>query len=100
MKGKEGLKLKIKRALELDELLGERDVLEMRGSSELTVRECGRILSYSESEIKLSLREYILSIRGEELFCSSYLGGIVRVDGEIFSLDIQRRERKNEKREK
>ena len=92
MKKKVGLGKRIKRALELDELMGERDTLMLSGTSDLTVRECGRILKYSESEIKLSLREYILKIEGEGLYCTSYLGGTVRVDGDIDSLCFERRE--------
>ena len=61
--------------------------------SELTVREVGRFLHYSDTEIRLSLRQYVLRIVGEQLYCSSYLGGVVRVNGEISTIDIQRRER-------
>ena len=94
MKKKEGLKKKLRRALELDELIGERDCLEMSGNSDLNVREVSRILLYSENEIKLSLKSYILRICGEELYCSSYLGGTVRVVGEISSVEFERRSKK------
>ena len=93
MKDKEGLGEKIRRALDIDELVDERDALEMRGSSELTVREVTRFLHYSETEIRLLLKKYILRVVGEGLFCSSYLGGIVRVNGEISSLEIAKRGR-------
>lgn len=93
MKQKEKLSKKIIRALEFNEIIDERDALEMRGASELMIREVRRFLHYSDSEIKLSLREYILTIFGEELYCSSYLGGLVRVNGNIFSLQIEKRER-------
>ena len=93
MKDKEGLGEKIRRALDIDELVDEGDALEMRGSSELTVREVTRFLHYSETEIRLLLKKYVLRIVGEGLFCSSYLGGIVRVNGEISSLEIAKRGR-------
>ncbi len=93
MKKKEKLTRRIRRALELDEILPERDTLEMRGNSELTVRECERIVSYSENEIKLSLREYVLTVRGEGLFSSSFLGRTVRVDGSIDALVFEKRGR-------
>jgi hypothetical protein len=94
MRGREKLGKKVRRVFEIDELCGECDMLEMRGSGELTVRECRRILHYSETEIRLSLCGYALIIKGKDLFCSSYSGGAVRVDGEITSIEIDKRESK------
>ncbi len=91
MKNKEKLGARIKRALEIDEILGENDSLEMRGTRELTVRECRHIIHYSDNEIKLALKEYVLVIRGEGLFCTSYLGGSVCVDGQIYELKFETR---------
>ena len=92
MKNKEKLRKKVRRALEIDEILGECDTFEMRGNGELTVRECRRILHYSETEIRLCLCGYTLTVRGNDLFCSSYAGGAVRVDGEILSIEIDKKE--------
>jgi sporulation protein YqfC len=94
MKKKEGLAKKFKRALELDELMGENDRIEMSGNSDLCVRKVLRILLYSKNEINLSLKSYILKIYGEELYCASYFGGTVRVSGEISSIEFYRREKK------
>ena len=94
MKEREGLGKRLSRALELGELVDERDSLELRGISELTVREVGRFLHYSDTEIRLSLRQYVLRIGGKGLYCTSYLGGIVRVHGEISAIDIQKRQDK------
>lgn len=94
MKNKEGLSKKIKRAFEIDELVKERDCLEMSGLCDLTVREVGRILLYSKTEIRLSLRSYILKILGKELYLASYLGSVIRVSGEISSLEFERRSKK------
>lgn len=91
MKNKEKLGTRIKRALEIDEILGENDCIEMRGIRELTVRECRRIIHYADDEISLALKEYILVIKGEELYCSFYSGGTVRVDGRISDLKFQMR---------
>lgn len=92
MKSKENFKNKMRRALELDEIMGDCDTLQMRGSAELTVRECKGILHYSETEIRLSLCGYVLIIKGVDLFCASYSGGAVRVDGDITSIEIDKRE--------
>ena len=94
MKNKENFRKKVRRAFEIDEIMGECDTFEMRGNGELTVRECRRILHYSENEIRLSLCGYTLVIHGNELFCASYSGGAVRVDGEILSIEIDKKERR------
>lgn len=86
MKKNERLGARIKRALEIDEILGDNDVLEMRGTKEITVRECRHIIHYAEDEIKLALKEYVLIILGKDLYFTSYSNGFVRVDGKIFEL--------------
>ena len=91
MKNKEKLGVRIKRALELDEILGENDTLEMRGTKELMVRECRHIIHYADEEIRLALKEYILTIRGDGLYCTSYSGGAVCVDGKIEELKFEMR---------
>lgn len=91
MKAKEKLGTKIKRVLGIDEILGEADTLEMRGTSELTVRECHHIIYYGDEEIRLALKEYILTILGEDLYCTSYSGGAVCVDGRIEELKFKMR---------
>ena len=89
MKNKEKLGTRIKRALEIDEILGENDTLEMRGTRELTIRECRNIIYYADEEIKLALKEYVLTVKGEGLYCTSYSGGTVCVDGRIEELKFE-----------
>lgn len=89
MKNKEKLSTRIRRAFEIDEILGENDSLEMRGTKELIVRECRHIIHYADEEIRLALREYILVIKGEGLYCTSYFGGTVCVDGRIHELKFE-----------
>ncbi len=72
------------------------DELRLFGTRTLSVRGCGGILFYSEGEIRLSMRSYVLKITGSRLFCASYLYRTVRVEGEISSLTLERRG-KNEK---
>lgn len=91
MKKRSKMGERIRRTLELDEIIDPRDRIELRGLRELTVNGCTKILFYSECEIKLSLREYVLTIRGEELYCASFYAGAVRVDGVICALDFDRR---------
>ena len=91
MKKRSKMGERIRRTLELDEIIDPRDRIELRGLRELTVNGCTKILFYRESEIKLSLREYVLTIRGEELYCASYLGSTVKVSGDITSLEFEKR---------
>lgn len=93
MKDKEKVSARISRALGADELVGESDCLELRGRGDLTVRGCGAILYYSEREIRLSMKKYILKIFGQGLYCVSYLAGSVRIEGDIDVLEIQKRGR-------
>jgi sporulation protein YqfC len=89
MKKRLGVYKKLRQSLELDDILSERDEIFMMGTEELTVREVGRILKYSEEEIRLALHSYILRVIGKELYCASYLGGTVRVSGRIASLEFE-----------
>ena len=91
MKNREKLGTRIKRALDIDEIIGENDVREMRGTRELTIRECRNIIHYADEEIRLALREYILIIKGNGLYCTSYSGGTIRVDGMISDLKFELR---------
>ncbi len=93
MKDREKLKKRLKRAIGTDEIIGEHDLLELHGLSELIVRGCGAILYYSETEIKLSMKKYVLKISGRELYCVSYLAGAVEIDGEIEALELLKRGR-------
>ena len=99
MRGKEGMSKKIRHVLELDDLLSSGDALQMSGNYDLTVSGVGHFLHYGENDITLSLKNYILKIEGEGLYCCSYLGGVVRVGGDIASLRFEKRMRgsKNEK---
>lgn len=87
------IKDKIRKGLELDDVLCASDMLEVRGRETLTVRGCRKILLYTAQEIRLRLCEYVLVIKGEGLYCASYYAGAVRVDGEISSLEFEVKER-------
>ena len=82
---------KIRHALELGDFNLCSDALEMRGGEDLTVRGCAAILHYSNVEIRLSLRSYVLIVRGEGLYCASYYSGAVCIEGDIRSLEFDKR---------
>ena len=55
----------------------------LHSSREAVVYGCKRILLYSLPQIRLSLGKRELVIFGSSLFCSSFSGGAVTVEGEI-----------------
>ena len=57
--------------------------LDLRGRHTLTVHGCCRILDYSPAEIRLALRDAVLSVGGVRLVCTSYLAGAVSIEGHI-----------------
>lgn len=85
---KKSVRERIRHALELEDMTCGGDMLELRGKGDLTVRGCRAILLYSEKEISLRLNKYVLTIKGESLYCSSYYECAVRVEGTILSLEI------------
>lgn len=89
-KEKKSARERIRCALELDDMTCDEDMLELRGTRDLTVRGCRAILLYSEEEIRLSLKKYVLVIKGKELYCSSYYERAVRVEGTVSSLELLR----------
>lgn len=91
MKDKKSIAKRVRGAFQLSGILVESDLLELRGHGELTVRTCERILHYSETEIRLMLCDHNLKIVGGGLYCSSYMGGTVRVDGDICGIEISKR---------
>ena len=63
--------------------------LDMRGRNTLTVHGCTGILDYSPCEIRLALRDGVLSVLGQRLICTSYLAGAVGIDGCICALRFE-----------
>ena len=55
----------------------------LRGDREAVVYGCRKILYYGEREIRLSVGRCPLFVKGERLYCSSFSGGAVTVEGEI-----------------
>ncbi len=56
----------------------------LRGQCGVTVYACHRILLYTPRQIRLSLRGAgAVAVCGERLYCSSFSGGTVDIEGEI-----------------
>lgn len=60
--------------------------IELRGRNTLLIHGCYGILTYSPCEMKFSLADGVLCVRGVRLVCHSYLAGAVGVEGRIDTL--------------
>ena len=68
--------------------IGSDFYMEMRGQRNLTVGGCRGISEYGENEIRLTLYRGVLSVRGSELLCDSYLNGAVAISGNIVCVEF------------
>ena len=66
-----------------EEAVPSRDTVVLSGQRSVTVYSCQKILFYSPCEIRLLVAKRALSVVGERLYCSSFTGGTVTVEGKI-----------------
>ncbi len=60
--------------------------VEIRGRGSVSVREGGRILRYTPTEVYIAYGKGRVSILGRSLTCTTYCGGLVRIDGCVGSV--------------
>ena len=79
-------------------VLPKTSLIEIHGRSLVKIQNAGKILLYTDVEIKISLRSSAdaVCVRGSNLRCSSYNMGAVGIHGKIKSVDF-RSEDENEK---
>ena len=90
-KGKERLGERICNALDLSSgILPHGTLIEIHGQSLVKIQGAGRILLYTDGEIRISLRgsDLCVRVRGEGLSCSSYNMGAVGIHGGVVSVDF------------
>ena len=63
--------------------------LDLRGRHTLTVHGCCRIVDYTPTEIRLALRDAVLSVVGVRLICTSYIAGAVGIEGRIDAIRFE-----------
>ena len=98
-KPKESLGERICNALDISPgLLPHKTLIEIHGQSLVKIQNAGKILLYTDEEIKISLRSKAsaIRVRGKDLRCSSYNVGAVGIHGRIVSVDFCK-ENENEK---
>ena len=76
------------------ELLPHKTLVEIHGTSLVKIQGAGRILCYTENEIRISLRKKagFLSVKGDCLCCNSYNMGTVGIEGNIRTLSFEQNE--------
>ena len=81
------LRERLSRALDIPpDLFPGGSLVEIRGQNALCVRGGGRILYYTDEEIRVALRHAVLSVRGRRLVCTAYCQGALGIDGLIESV--------------
>ena len=90
-KAKESMGERICNALDLSAgILPRGTLIEIHGQSLVKIQGAGRILLYTDREIRISLRcsDSCVRVRGDGLSCSSYNMGAVGIHGDIASVDF------------
>ncbi|MBQ9087088.1 MAG: YabP/YqfC family sporulation protein [Clostridia bacterium] len=64
-------------------------LVELRGQNSMTVKGCGKILTYTPELIRIGLKKGVLCVRGRRLCCTSYYVGAVGVDGWICGVSFE-----------
>ena len=89
------MKFRVKKLEALDrfhvsDLLSSGETAVLYGDRRISVQGCRRILSYSTVEIKLQLKNCVLSVRGSDLICSCFSGGCTTLQGKILCVEYQK----------
>ena len=84
---------RICRALDIEpDVLPSASLVEIRGRGEVSINGGGRILDYTDTEIRIALKKGAAAIRGKRLSCASFCAGKVRIIGRIDSVSFEKYE--------
>lgn len=72
----------------LSEIFVDEPKIEMLGNREIIVDGCKGVVEYGENLIKLSLRESVLSLSGDNLIIKSFDSNIAVICGEICEISF------------
>lgn len=88
--GKQSFPERLCRALDIEpDVLPHSSLVEIRGKSAVSVSGGGKILEYTDGEIKLALKKGAIAIRGRHLVCASFCVGKIRIEGQIESVSFE-----------
>ena len=68
-------------------------LVEIRGRGSVTLRGCGRVIVYTDREMRFLCHRGQICVRGRRLFCSSYCTGTAVIDGVIDGVTFEEVER-------
>ena len=89
-KDKADLKERLCHSLDIQpDIFPRQTFVELRGRNSLTVKGCGRVSKYTETEIRLYCCEGELCITGQRLCCTAYHKGAAVIDGYISSVRFE-----------
>ena len=67
--------------------------IDIRGRNCVTVKGCGKVTVYTDSEIRLSMACGEVSVRGKRLCCCAYKRGEAIIDGHVYSVSFEEGEK-------
>ena len=81
---------RICRALDIEpDALPNSSLVEIRGRGAVSVSGGGKILTYTDEEIRIALKKGAVAIHGRHLICASFCAGKVRIEGRIKSVKFE-----------
>ena len=85
-----GVAERICRALDIEpDALPNSSLVEIRGRSAVSISGGGKILTYTDEEIRVASKKGAISIIGRHLICSSFCVGKIRIEGRIKSVKFE-----------
>jgi len=91
-----GFKQKITKILEIPpEIFGVMSSVTINSDIELRATECEKIISYSDTEVKLLLCDTIITVFGSGLTLKAFFGNEMTVSGTICKVEYERRNKRH-----
>lgn len=72
----------------VSELFKDEPRIEMSGNREMIIDGCKGVVQYDETQIKLSLGEYVLSLSGDNLVINSFDSSVAVISGQICDISF------------
>ena len=63
--------------------------VEIRGKSNVCIHGCHEILLYTPDEVKVRMTGCVLSVKGNNMYCTAYHSGNAEIDGVIDSVSFE-----------
>ena len=78
------------KALDIEpDILSGSSLVEIRGQGAVSISGSGKILDYTDGEIRIALKKGAIVINGKHLVCASFCAGKARIEGRIKSVRFE-----------